>query len=161
MSNHSQTNAGAVLVVDLDAICNNWRALRARLGGAQCAAVVKADAYGLGAQRVARALYRAGCRHFFVAHVDEAIALRPLLDADASLYALHGSPPGAEAEFPAHGVVPVLNSLRQLAAWRALAQRHGKALPAVLQVDTGMARLGLSAPELEQVVADAGLLQGV
>lgn len=161
MSKPSQTNAGAILVIDLDAICNNWRTLRARLGSAQCAAVVKADAYGLGAQRVAPALYRAGCRHFFVAHVDEAIALRPLLGADACLYALHGSPPGAEAEFPAHGVIPVVNSLPQLAAWRALAQRHGTALPAVLQVDTGMARLGLSAQELEQVATDARLLQGV
>ena len=158
---HSPTNAGALLVIDLDAICDNWRSLKARVGTADCAAVVKADAYGLGALNVAPALYRAGCRHFFVAHIDEAIALRPVLADDATLYALHGSPPGAEPEFLAHGIVPVLNSLQQLAAWRALAQRHGHTLPGVLQVDTGMARLGLSAGELDLVAGNPELLEGV
>ncbi|MBR0567730.1 alanine racemase [Azoarcus sp. L1K30] len=161
MNTSSRTHAGALLIIDLDAICENWRSLKSRVGTTHCAAVVKADAYGLGAQHVAPALYRAGCRHFFVAHVDEALALRPLLAADATLYVLHGAPPGAEPVFPAHDIVPVLNSLPQLAAWRALAQQLGKTLPAVLQVDTGMARLGLSAAELDLVSHDPDLLQGI
>ena len=71
-------SAGAVLTIDLDAIRANYRLLRERLNGVSCAAVVKADAYGLGALKVVPALASVGCRHFFVAHLDEAIALHPI-----------------------------------------------------------------------------------
>ena len=124
------------------------------MGPADCAAVVKADAYGLGALQVGPALAAAGCRHFFVAHLDEAITLRPHLPAQATVYVLHGVPPGAEAECAAHGLVPVLNSRPQIDAWRAVAARLGRRLPAIVQVDSGMARLGLSAPELQQLADD-------
>lgn len=153
--------AGALLRIDLDALCDNWRALKARVGRADCAAVVKADAYGLGAARVAPALAAAGCRHFFVAHLGEGIALRPLLPAAATVYVLHGAPPGAEAECAAHGLVPVLNSAPQIEGWRALAGRLGRRLPAIVQVDTGMARLGLSGQELQALAADPQGLQGI
>lgn len=161
MSSRAQTNAGAWLEIRLDAVCANWQLLRRRAGAATCGAVVKADAYGLGAARVAPALYRAGCRHFFVAHLDEGIALRPLLDADATVYVMHGFPPGAELEFAAHGLMPVLNSLPQLDAWRRLAHGLDRELPAVLQVDTGMARMGLSPDELETVAGDRARLRGI
>ncbi|MBI2309100.1 MAG: alanine racemase [Rhodocyclales bacterium] len=161
MTPRPPTTAGAVLTIDLGAICDNWRTLCSMLGGAACAAVVKADAYGLGARQVAPALCRAGCRHFFVAHLDEAIVLRPALPGDAAIYVLHGAHPGAEADCAAHGLVPVLNSLPQLAAWQKLGVMQGKALPAILQVDTGMARLGLSADELAQVAAVPAVLQGI
>ena len=161
MSTRAQTNAGAWLEIRLDAICGNWHLLRRRAGSATCAAVVKADAYGLGTAQVAPALYRAGCRHFFVAHLDEGIALRPLLERDATVYVLHGSTPGAEPEFVAHGLVPVLNSLQQLDAWRRLAQGLDRELPAVLQVDTGMSRLGLPPAEVDAIAADGSCLQGV
>ncbi|MCM5681828.1 alanine racemase [Schlegelella sp. S2-27] len=160
-SARAHTNAGAWLEIRLDAVCANWRLLRQQAEGAVCGAVVKADAYGLGAARVAPALYRAGCRHFFVAHLDEGIALRPLLDTDAILYVMHGPPPGSEPEFVAHGLVPVLNSLPQLDAWQRLAHALGRELPAVLQVDTGMARMGLPADELEAVANDEGRLRGL
>ena len=154
-------HAGAQLTIDLAAICANWRLLRARLERATCAAVVKADAYGLGAACVAPALAAAGCRHFFVAHLDEAIALRPHLPEYTALYVLHGSPPGAEGEFLAHDLIPVLNSLPQVDAWTARAGRQGAALPALLQVDTGMSRLGLSAEELAIVASDQRRLDGI
>lgn len=156
-----QDTAGAVLSIDLGAIRDNWRLLRERVGSARCAAVLKADAYGLGATRVAPVLADAGCRDFFVAHLDEALALRPVLPAGATLIVLHGPTPGAEAEFVTHGVLPVLNSPAQLAAWRALAQRLDRELPAFVQVDTGMARLGLSAQELRAVAGDAQALAGI
>lgn len=161
MNDRLSTHAGALLTIDVDAICANWRALKARLARAECAAVVKADAYGLGALQVAPALYRAGCRHFFVAHLDEGIALRPALPGEATVYILHGALPGAEPELVAHGLVPVVNSLPQLAAWRALARRLDRPLPAILQVDTGMARLGLCAAELARVAGDPSTLEGV
>lgn len=161
MSNTKEILAGALLTIDLDAICDNWRTLKAKTGPADCAAVVKADAYGLGARQVAPALHRAGCRQFFVAHLNEAIDLRPALPADAILYVLHGPHPGAEAAFVHHGLVPVVNSLPQLLAWRRLADSLGRKLPAVLQVDTGMARLGLAADELDALASDPGALAGI
>lgn len=161
MNSINPTNAGALLTIDLDAICSNWRALKARLSSADCAAVVKADAYGLGAHRVALALYRVGCRHFFVAHLGEGIDLRPVLPADAAIYVMHGLPPGAEAECAAHGLVPVLNSRQQIDAWRAVAAGRGQKLPAIVQVDSGMARLGLSARELQQLSHDPSAFDGI
>lgn len=161
MNTGSTHGAGALLTIDLEAICSNWRLLRARVGPADCAAVVKADAYGLGALQVGPALAAAGCRHFFVAHLDEAITLRPHLPAQATVYVLHGVPPGAEAECAAHGLVPVLNSRQQIDAWRAVAARLGRRLPAIVQVDSGMARLGLSAPELQQLADDPSAFDGV
>ena len=92
--------AGATLTVDLGAIRANYRLLRSRLGATACAAVVKADAYGLGAAAVAPAL------------------------------------------------APVLNSLAQVDAWAALGRRLGRAVPAALQVDSGMSRLGLGEAKL-------------
>ena len=81
--------AGALLTIDLDAIAENYRRLRGRLARAECGAAVKADAYGLGAGHVGPALARAGCRHFFVAHLEEGVALRPQLP-DAWIYVLNG-----------------------------------------------------------------------
>lgn len=161
MSARQPLHPGALLTVDLGAICANWRMLKTRLAAAECAAVVKADAYGLGALKVAPALYEAGCRHFFVAHVDEAIALRPALHPDAVVYVLHGATPGAEPEFVVHDLVPVLNSLAQVAAWRELACKLERPLPAILQIDTGMARLGLSPHELDVVAGDRAQLRGI
>ncbi len=117
------------------------------MAGGDCAAVLKADAYGLGAAQVEGALAAAGARQFFVAHLDEAMALRPHLPAPAKLSVLHGPTPGSEPEFAARGVRPVLNSLAQIDAWRRLAQRLGRELPAAVQADTGMARLGLPPDE--------------
>lgn len=154
-------HAGAVLTIDLAAIRANYRLLQGRLGKTSCAAVVKADAYGLGAARVAPALAAEGCVHFFVAHLDEALALGPRLPERAELYVLHGPPVGAEAELLAHRLVPVLNSLAQVDGWSALARARGRPLPAILQVDTGMSRLGLSADELKAVIDDRARLDGL
>lgn len=157
--------AAAVLTIDLDALVDNWRTLSRRAAPARCAAVVKADAYGLGATAVVRALLRAGCREFFVALVDEGIRLRESLgDAwppDARLHVLHGALPGAEHDCLAHELVPVLNSVDQVARWQALAAREGRALPAALQVDTGMARLGLSPSALGRLADAPDGLRGI
>ncbi|MCU7942554.1 MAG: alanine racemase [Candidatus Thiodiazotropha sp. (ex Cardiolucina cf. quadrata)] len=161
MNHRDETNSAALLSIDLDAICDNWRLLKSRLNGAECAAVVKADAYGLGADSVAPALFRAGCRHFFVAHINEAIELRPALDPDATLYVLHGITPGAELEFITHDLVPVLNSLTQVDCWRTMARQLDRRLPAILQFDTGMARLGLDNSEITALALNPELLDGI
>ncbi len=153
--------AGAVLEIDLGAIVANWRDLKARLGSAGCAAVVKADAYGLGAAQVAPALADAGAQQFFVAHLDEALELRPLLPASAEVFVLNGLPAGAERIAAEARVTPVLNSLRQVAAWAELARQRSRPLAAALQVDSGMSRMGLPADELDRLVADPAQLDGI
>lgn len=158
--NDKADGAGAILTIDLDAVAANFRLLRRRALG-ECAAVVKADGYGLGAAIVAERLAAEGCRDFFVAHLSEGASLKPHLPADARLYVLHGPMPGAEGEFRDLGLIPVLNSLEQLAAWSALARRGGAELPAILQFDTGMSRMGLSLKEAELVAADKDRLSGV
>ncbi len=155
------TRAGAFLTIDLDAIVDNWRTCTARLkAGAQAAAVVKADAYGLGADQVAPALRAAGCKRFVVATLDEAIALRALLH-DADILVLCGPFPGTVAEFSAHKLWPVLNSPEQAEAWSRFAATMDHPLPAVLHVDTGMERLGLSLKEALALADDGRILAGL
>ena len=69
MSSIEESVAGAILTIDLDALAANWRLLRDKVAPAECAAVVKADAYGIGLEPAVAALHKAGCRTFFVAHV--------------------------------------------------------------------------------------------
>ncbi|HZS84081.1 MAG TPA: alanine racemase [Stellaceae bacterium] len=160
-SSAAEDRAGAVLDIDLGAIVENWRALGRRVGpAASCAGVVKADAYGLGMARVAPALAAAGCRLFFVAHLDEAISLRRLLP-DRDIAVLNGLLPGTAADFTAFRLMPVLNDLGQVEAWR----RHCLAEPAtgaaILHIDTGMARLGLAPDETARLKAERERLGGI
>ncbi|MFT5643684.1 MAG: alanine racemase [Janthinobacterium sp.] len=157
----SARRSGAILTIDLGAIRANYRLLRRRVGQAACSAVLKSDAYGLGAARVASALYQEGCRHFFVAHVDEGIALRPHLAPDADIFVLHGAPPGAEADFTANGLIPVLNCLQQVSGWRSHACALQRTLPAIIQVDSGMSRMGLAAREIDAWLSDPHFLDGI
>lgn len=146
---------GGRLNIDLGAIAANYRLIAALVAPAEVGAVVKADAYGLGAAEVAQALRHAGCRLFFVAHLGEALALRPALPADISLVVLNGLPPGAEALCAEAGITPVLNSSEQASRWAEAAQEGGKRLPAALQLDSGMGRLGIATGDLASLAADA------
>lgn len=145
--------AGGILTIGIDAVVANWKSLAARVAPARSAAVVKADAYGLGAVPLVRPLYEAGCRDFFVIALSEADALRPLLPSDATIYVLNGLLPGTAAAY-GKGILPVLNSLTQCRAWAEA--RRGS--PSVIQVDTGMSRLGLDVAEQQALVGDSGLL---
>ncbi len=148
------------LTVDLGAVRRNYRRLLARLGGVACAGVVKADGYGLGADRVAPALWAEGCRVFFVATLDEAVRLRAAVP-DAVLCCLNGLLPGTEAVFAEYRIVPVLNALEQVVRWREFGAPMGRTLPAILHVDTGMNRLGLGADEWQRVQDAPEALDGV
>jgi alanine racemase len=156
----SPPGAGAVLEIDLPAIAANWRTLCARHPNGAVAGVVKADAYGLGAQHVAPALHAAGCRHFFVALLDEALPIRHLLPG-AMLGVLNGLLPGTELDYIAHDLTPVLGSLPELENWTAAGRQIGRPLPAILHVDTGMARLGLDRRELATLQQDHARLNGI
>ena len=142
-----------ILTVDPEAIAANWRLL-SRTHGAPTAAVVKADAYGLGAAIVAPHLHQAGARHFFVAQLEEAVALRPLLPG-AMLAVLNGFAETNASAYLAHDLLPVLGSLSEIDAYARLARAQNRILPALLHVDTGMNRLGLPAADLAHVADHA------
>ena len=148
--------AGAILTIDLGALQENYRRLKAQLqGAAACAAVVKADGYGLGAAVVASALREVGCRSFFVAHAVEGVALRKALGPQPEIFVLNGIYPGGEDDCARAGLVAVANSAAQLAAWRVAARRSGRTLPVAVQIDTGMSRLGMPPAELDSLAPDA------
>ena len=153
--------AGAVLAVDLAAIADNYRQLTQRTAGAVCAAVVKADAYGLGAAQVAPVLEQAGAQEFFVAHVDEGLALKPYVSDRARITVLHGARPQALQDCVQSGLRPVLNSLEQIAQLRALAEKTDRPFDAVLQLDTGMSRFGLSEADVKEISENPSLLKGI
>ena len=140
--------ATATLTIDLDAIAANWRALDRLSGHAvQTGAVVKADAYGLGAARVARALAQAGARRFFVAMAEEGVEVRQALGPGPQINVLAGHMPGDTEMISDLDLTPILNSLEQIT-------RHLEALPGHpfgVQLDTGMNRLGVEMLEWQAV----------
>lgn len=152
--------AAASLHIDLDALAANWRTLAALAPAAETAAVVKANAYGVGLEPAARAFAAAGCRTFFTATIDEALRLRRT-DGQARIFVLNGLLPGSEATFTGHGLIPVLNDLADIERWQAWAAQRETVLPAAIQLDTGMTRLGLRGPDTERLAAELTRLRGL
>jgi len=145
--------AGAILSIDLDALKSNWRACAAQVGAnVETAAVVKAGGYGIGAERAAQALRNAGCKTFFVATIDEGIQLRESLGAGPAVHIFNGLMDGAERDFTHHDLIPVLNSLGEVDAWRAFCTGVGEPLACDLHIDTGMSRLGLPSDEIQKII---------
>jgi len=149
--------ATAALIVRLGALRRNYRKLRDLAPEAETAAVVKANAYGLGAARCVSALMEEGCRTFFVAAFAEAQALRAL-SSDAAIYVLNGLFPGNCALYEEFRVRPVLGCLDEIAEWAAFCKGRGRRLPAAIHLDTGMARLGLKPHQALKVADDRGAL---
>jgi len=139
---------GATLDVDLAALAANYHLLKNRHAGKTIACVVKADAYGLGVEAVSRHLWQEGCREFFVATLEEAIELRQYL-AQATIGVFQGIFPGEEKEFQHFGLMPVLNTLEQVERWQNVASLGS----AVLHIDTGMTRLGLTHTDLGKLAS--------
>jgi len=142
--------ATAVLTINLDAVAANFALLDKTTGHSECAAVVKANGYGLGMAEIARCLTSVGAKSFFVALPQEGAELRSIAP-NADIYVLHGLVPGQETMIQQHRLIPVLNSLDQIACWSTFAQQPGgrkTGLPAALHLDTGMTRLGLDGLEL-------------
>ncbi len=135
-----------VIEIDLGALTDNYRFMQARAHGAEIAPAVKADAYGLGAARAGKALWDAGCRRFFVATADEGVALRRALPR-AGIAVLNGLMAGEESAFIGHGLTPVLNDPEQARRWNTACGREGERRDAMIHVDTGMNRLGMTMEE--------------
>jgi alanine racemase len=139
------------LTVDLNAIVANWRKLEKTAVPAECAGVVKADAYGCGARPVVRALSAAGCRTFFVATLDEARVVRAAAPSD-DIYVLDGLFQNCGDAFAAINCRPVLGDLNELAEWDVFCRRTGWAGGAAIHIDTGMNRLGLTLDEAQGII---------
>lgn len=164
MTSPSPIGAPGVLTIDLAALADNWRLLAQRAAPGECAAVIKADAYGLGIEMAAPALYAAGCRTFFVAHLDEGRRARAVLpQADARLYVLNGLQRDADpqADYATLRLAPAIGAAEELVRWAAFAATQSAPPPCALHLDTGMNRLGFdSLEELRAARARCGGIWG-
>jgi alanine racemase len=143
--------ASGVLTVDLDAIVANWRKLEKTAVPAECAGVIKADAYGCGVDPVARALAAAGCKTFFVATLNEAHAARAALPS-AAIYVLDGFFQNCGDAYAKINCRPVIGDLNELAEWDVFCRRSGWEGGAAIHIDTGMNRLGLTLTEAQGII---------
>lgn len=148
----AHANATGILTVDLDAIVANWRKLEKTAVPAECAGVVKANAYGCGAEQVARALADAGCKTFFVATLDEAKVVRSAVPASAAIYVLDGFFQNSGEAYARIDCRPVIGELNELAEWDVFCRRSGWSGGAAIHIDTGMNRLGLTITEAQAII---------
>lgn len=149
--------AGGRITIDLDALVSNWEQLAKLAGKAECAAVVKANAYGLGIEPVVAALIAAGCKTFFVAVPDEGIRVKNV-SPSVDCYILNGLFPDAADDLVNAGLRPVLGTVQQIATWAETAKNSGQPLSCAIHMDSGMNRLGISEAELEKIVGDAEIM---
>lgn len=147
----------ALLEVDLNNIADNYRFIKNRLkAGTVCAAVVKADSYGLGSVKVAKKLYdECGCRNFYTAYFSEAQKLDAIEESE--IFVLHGFAGVSPDDFVGTNIVPVLNSMEDIELWKECSKRHGKKLPASIHIDTGMNRLGIDIEKDIPIIANSDL----
>ena len=140
-----------ILTVDLDAIVANWRKLEKTAVPAECAAVIKANAYGCGIESVAKALAGAGCKTFFVATLDEARAARSAVP-QATIYVLSGFFQNTGEAYAEIDCRPVIGELNELAEWDVFCRRSGWSGGVAIHIDTGMNRLGLTVQEAQGLI---------
>ena len=148
LTSSPEDRGGILLTVNLAALVENWQRLKRKGAGCDMGAVVKADAYGLGMDPVARALKGAGCATFYVATLDEAVSLRGIVGPHVRVICMNGPTPGhTERDFAAHNIIPVLSAPEQIRAWRSFASGNDVLMESLVQIDTGMHRLGLTEKE--------------
>ncbi|MBK18266.1 MAG: alanine racemase [Rhodospirillaceae bacterium] len=161
----SAERAGAVLTVDLNVLAENYAYLKSQLAdGCVCSAVVKSDAYGLGMAPVAGRLAEAGCEVFFVALLDEAIGLRSTLeerDIYPKIYVFNGISEGSENDLGRYKITPVLNSISEIERWSIFGKNSSDPCEAIINIDTGMSRLGLDSNELDFLVENPETATGI
>ncbi len=156
----TRTPEPARLTVDLSALKANYASLCAKARGTRVSGIVKSNAYGMGAIPVAKALQEAGCDLLFATRANEGAELRKG-GIKGDIYILDGLAADGPERFHLFGLIPVLNSLAELAKWREVAKARGETLPAAIHFDTGMTRLGLPAHEVDILASDPSLLENV
>jgi len=154
---HASYSTRPTLRVDLQQIRANYEALKTKVGVAKIGASVKADAYGLGAVAVGKALYGAGCRIFFVATAGEGKILRDGVGPNAAIYVLNGPAPRDKGVLLGAKLKPVINSLEQAQFWGSVAREVREPPYTAIHIDTGMNRLGLTSDEVVALSRDKSL----
>lgn len=150
-----------MLTINLPAIQSNWLKLRSIANGAAIAGVIKANAYGLGAKDIGKALYNVGCREFFLASIDEALVARSYLPEDTVVYVLGGIGINNERLLIESKITPVLCSVAAITTWSNTNSRLGIATPSAIKVNTGMTRFGLDLKEFERLCESPELVRAV
>lgn len=150
------------LEIDLSKITENYLTLRNICNGKNIGAAVKAEGYGLGANMVSKALEKGGCRHFFVANIEEGISLRPHLKNESNIFVLYGPLSKEESRVMAeYGLIPVINNLWQIKILQEFAEELQQRLLCIIHLNTGMHRLGMLETEIQQLCADPALLASI
>lgn len=137
-------SATGILTINLDAIVSNWRYMRDVAMTADVGAVIKANAYSLGAKVVAETLYGEGCHSFFVTTLEEAFEIKSVLKSDALIYVLAGVRSGDEDIFANEKYIPVIYSMEMLLRWTNYCEAKKQNFPTAIKIDTGMSRFGMS-----------------
>ena len=151
VDNHKISNS--FLEINIDSIIHNYQLINNKVGNTECAAVLKADAYGMGASVVAKALDKVGCSTFFVATIDEGIELRACFSKNENQIAvLSGLLEGSEDIFYSNKLTPVLNDTEQIKKWAIYNKQKKISAPSILHIDTGMNRLGLTISEFYDII---------
>lgn len=150
--------AGARLTINVGALVANWTQLCLRSSPGKAAAVVKANAYGLGVDVVVPALLSAGCDTFFVAQAHEGVAVRALAPG-ARIFVICGAVKGTEPTLQSNNLIPLICSVEQLARWSQLIRAQAKPLPYGLHIDTGINRTGLNMNEARLVGSQIEVLK--
>ena len=145
-----------VLNINLKKLIENYKQLMTMSTPAIPSAVVKDDAYGIGAKIVAQTLYKkAHCRHFFVAHAKEGADIRPYAP-DATIYVLQGIGADTRTLFERNNLTPVISSPEMLKFWQ---QYKIDGIKPAIQIETGLNRLGFRKEELEELFIDTTIKQ--
>jgi alanine racemase len=151
-SDEAAARATVTMTIDLDTFRENYRAVKRLVPeSTEMSVVLKADAYGVGAGKLAKALEKEGCNKFFVATLDEALKMRAEVKPETTVMVLGGPLEGTAKQFLDNNITPVLNSVTQVQEWNRLGQETGKTLPAILQFDTGMSRAGIAPKDRAKV----------
>jgi alanine racemase len=148
------SSSRSTLHIKLSTIGNNYTSLRKLCPEAEVGAVVKANCYGLGADKITPVLQKSGCKSFFVANCEEGVNLRKILAPNADIYLLHGVFESELDVLEEYNLIPVLNHAGQVEIWKNFARKLGRKLPCFLHIDTGMHRLGMSIKEFNELIND-------
>ncbi|XVN40263.1 MAG: alanine racemase [Rickettsia endosymbiont of Argas persicus] len=149
------------LEINLEAIKANYRLLKNICETALVGAAVKANSYGLGAGQISKALLSENCRHFFVASSEEGAVLRKVIGNDTNILVLNGVFENDAPDLIEYNLIPILNNLNQVRIWHKFSNLNEKILPCYLHFNTGINRLGLSFDEIERLINNPNLLQGL